>query len=166
MGPRCPKVRWLEDKDPPILQELIRESWHDAYQDIYSPQEIDAVFDGEISFSGDWDNERSDQLGTLVADIGDEVIGVAQLALLKSGDGELVSFYVKPDSQGRGAGRALWSASLAVLRDRNCEMMRVWVLARAEALRFYRRRGCEVFEESTFYVGEHAERAIGLRVVL
>ena len=165
-GLRRPKVRWIEEADLPALQNLFRETWHDAYRDIYLPEEIDAVFDGKLPFSGDWDGERSTQLGTLVADIGGETIGAAHLALLKGGDGELVSFYVRPEHQGRGAGRALWSASLTALRDQGCDGMRVWVLARAKALNFYRHRGCVPFARSKFYVGDHAEPAVGLRVIL
>ena len=166
MGLRRPKVRWIEEADLPALQGLIRQTWHDAYRHIYSPDEIDAVFDGRLPFSGDWDNERSTQLGTLVAEVRGEVVGAARLALLKEGDGELVSFYVRPDHQGRGVGRALWSASLAVLRNHDRDGMRVWVLARAAALHFYRRRGSVTFARGEFRVGDHAEPAIGLRVIL
>ena len=103
-------------------------------------------------------------LGTLVAELGDEPVGIAGLVLLKDGDGELAALYVLPEHQGRGVGQALCEASVAEFKGRGCAGMRVWVLA--GAAHFYERRDCDLVEDGEFRLGVRAEGALGYHLIL
>jgi GNAT superfamily N-acetyltransferase len=141
--------------------EMVRAAWRSAYAHIFSRTEIDGIFDGTLEGQGSWVAARAAPAGTLAARRGGRIIGLAGLGLLRSGDGELAAFYVRPGQQGRGVGSALWERSLAELRLRHCARMEVWTLARANARRFYEARGCVAFAEGSFAVAGHREPAIG-----
>jgi GNAT superfamily N-acetyltransferase len=141
--------------------EVVWAAWRAAYAHIFSRAEIDGIFDGTLEGEGSWVGERAAAAGTLAARRGGRVVGLAGLGLLRSGDGELAAFYVRPEEQGRGVGSLLWERSLAELRVRDCTRMEVWTLARAAACRFYEARGCVAFAQGSFAVAGHREAAIG-----
>ncbi len=141
--------------------ETVRAAWRSAYAHIFSRAEIDGIFDGTLDGQGSWVGARAAPAGTLAARRGGRIIGLAGLGLLRSGDGELAAFYVRPDQQGRGVGLALWGRSLKELGLRGCGRMEVWTLARAGARRFYEARGCAAFADGSFVVAGHREPAVG-----
>ncbi len=141
--------------------EVVWCAWRSAYAHIFSRAEIDGIFDGALEAEGSWVAARAASAGTLAARRGGRVIGLAGLGLLRSGDGELAAFYVRPEEQGRGVGSALWDRSVIELRLHDCARMEVWTLARAPARRFYEARGCVAFGEGSFVVAGHREAAVG-----
>ncbi len=146
--------------------EVIRAAWRSAYSHIFTRAEIDGIFDGTLEGHGSWVTARLAPAGTLAARRGGRLIGLASLGLLRTGDAELAAFYVLPEEQGRGVGRALWDRSIAEFRARSCARMQVWTLARAGACRFYEARGCTSFEEGSFTVAGHREPAVGYALVI
>lgn len=146
--------------------EVVRRGWEVAYRDIFSRAEIQGVFDGSLSLHGDWTARRTTSVGTLVAELEGQVIGIAGLGLMEPGVGELGALYVLPDQQGHGVGRRLWEAAVTALRQRGCTEMEVWTLARAAAWHFYEARGCARMRGGLLRVGEHAEPVIGYRLWL
>jgi ribosomal protein S18 acetylase RimI-like enzyme len=144
---------------------VVRRSWYGAYAGIYSGAEMDAVFAGRVDQHAPWGVRRRASLGTLVAEVDGVVVGIASRALLRDGDGEIVAFYVLPELQRRGVGRALWDACLGDFRDRGCSRMWVWVLEKhAPAVDWYTRRGCVRRDRSEYSIGKHTEPTLGMAV--
>jgi ribosomal protein S18 acetylase RimI-like enzyme len=144
------------------IRVVVRRTWHEAYAAIFSRAEMDAVFGGRIDQGAPWGVRRRWSLPTLVGEVDGAVVGMASRALLSDGDGELVGFYVLPEFQGRGVGRALWDATLEGLRGQGCGRMWVWALERAtQSVDWYRRHGCVEMERDEFSLGPHAEPSIG-----
>jgi GNAT superfamily N-acetyltransferase len=154
-----------EDDDPVIRAEIIHQAWEHAYAHIFSRRELAAVFDGTLEMHGSWTARRTGNAGTLVAQIGAEVIGLVEMALLDGGDGEVAALYVLPRHQRRGAGAALWKAALARFASLHIRHVEVWTMARSAATRFYEASGCTRCAEGEFSIGDHREIAVGYAAV-
>lgn len=146
--------------------EVIREAWKVAYAHIYTPEEIQAVFENRIPQIASWVNYRVERLGTLLADYNGQIVGTSGKARMENGDSELASLYVLPQFQGQGVGQALWQRVLDDFRAQGFKAMQVWTLARAEAVNFYLAQGCYRYAEGTYTIGNHTEPAIGFRINL
>lgn len=157
------RLRWSDPRGDRVARvEVIRRAWHGAYRHIFSPAEIDATFDGVLPMSGGWTSRRSSQLGTVVAELDSQVVGLVGLGELEPAIGEVAALYVLPGWQGRGVGRQLWGCGQELLRRARCDRTEVWALERATACAFYERMGCRRFSTAEFRLGEHAEIAVGL----
>ena len=139
----------------------MRSAWRSAYAHIFSPDEIEGVFDGSLEGEGSWVGARLASAGTLAARRDGSLLGLASLGLLRDGGGELAALFVRPQDQGRGVGTALWEAAIEELRRAGCPRMEVWTLARADARSFYERRGCVAVDTGSFTVGHHVEEVVG-----
>jgi ribosomal protein S18 acetylase RimI-like enzyme len=59
--------------------------------------------------------------------------------------GEIYTIYLRPESQGRGVGSALWQRAIEVLRERGSTEVVVWALnTNSVARKFYEARGCSL----------------------
>ena len=140
---------------------VVRDAWISAYAHIFTRAEIEGIFDGALEAQGSWVSARLAPAGTLAARLDGRLVGVADLGMLRSGDGELAGFYVRPEHQGRGIGTALWERAVAELSGRGCRRMEVWTLARAPARHFYEARGAVAEGQGAFFVAGHREPAVG-----
>lgn len=140
---------------------VVRDAWVSAYGHIFTRAEIDGIFDGAFEAEGSWVPAREAPAGTLVARSGGRLLGLADLGLLRDGQGELAALYVRPEHQGKGIGTALWERSITELQSRGCSRMDIWTLERADAKRFYEARGAIARGAGDFVVGGHREVAIG-----
>jgi ribosomal protein S18 acetylase RimI-like enzyme len=145
---------------------LIEQAWRAAYAHIYTPQEIDGVFDSTISSYGDWVDRRKGHVAHISADSAGEMIGFISLSLLKNDEGEVSALYILPAFQRHGVGQALWDTGCTRLQGLGCPAVWVWTLERVGAVHFYEKQGCLRADEGSYYVGEHHERAIGFRMEL
>ena len=141
--------------------DVIRSAWAGGYAHIFTPSEIDGIFEGTLDGEGSWVSARARSAGTLGARRSGRLVALASLGLLHGGDAELAALYVRPDEQGRGLGTALWHRAIAEFRAAGCPRMQVWTLARSGARAFYEARGCRPFDEGTFTIGAHVEAVIG-----
>lgn len=145
---------------------VVRHAWEDAYSRLFSPEEIAAVFEGRLPMHGNWTTRREAPAGTLVAEVGGEVVGIVSTGRFRDGDGEVAALYVQPGHQGRGVGTRLWEAAVTHLREAGCTRLEVWTLSQGPAMRFYPARGCHRFATGSFRIGEHAEEAAGFELAL
>ena len=83
---------------------VVRDAWISAYAHIFTRAEIEGIFDGALEAQGSWVSARLAPAGTLAARLDGRLVGVADLGMLRSGDGELAGVYVRPEHQGRGVG--------------------------------------------------------------
>lgn len=157
-------VRWSEDAVESLTRAaLIRRAWERAYPGIFEPQEMESVFTGRCALEGSWLARRTRSAGTLVAVDGGVIIGLAGLAWMEEGVGEVAALYVEPDLQHRGIGTQLWDASLEFFAEWQCASVEVWTLARSAACRFYAGRGCAAYAQGWARIRSHVEPAVGYR---
>lgn len=164
-------IRTATREDRHTRWQITHEAWKVAYAHIYTPQEIEDVFDDLLFQRQSWGRNRGELLGHLVAERDGRVIGFVGMALCMHGrgqpqHGEITALYVLPDEQGRGAGRLLWQSGLEALRARDCTAAWVWTLQRASAVDFYRRMGATATAHGVYTIGNHEEPAIGFLIPL
>lgn len=159
-------LRPSREDDRPAIRVVTRHAWEAAYTHIYTPSEINGLFDGSLAQHGSWVRRRRDRAGAFVATVEDRVVGYIGYALLHDGDGEVTNLYLDPAYHGQGIGKALWDKAVAALRELKCQTVWVWVLAKAAALQFYLRQGCIPREVGTYTVGTHGESALGCVLIL
>ncbi len=160
------RVRWDKEEDRPALRQVHRRALKATYSHIFAPDELEGMFSQRLPQSSTGRDNREGLLGVLVAEVEGEVVGFATLARLKDGDSELQAFYVLPEYQGQGVGSALWERSLETLRREGYAGKQIWVLAGADAVAFYERRGCAKIGEGTYTIGDHSERTLRYRIPL
>lgn len=148
------------------MRQVNRLAWERAYQHIYTRDEIQGLFEDELDQHGTWVDRRLERISTLVAEINGEIVGFCGVALLREGDGEIVTLYIHPAHQGKGIGTGLWHAGLGALRDAGAQKAWVWVLAQAEAVPFYEHKGCVLTETGTYTIGDHEEKTHGYTLAL
>jgi len=148
------------------MRAVNRAAWEHAYQHIYTAEEIRGLFDNDVDQAGSWVNRRLERIATLIAEIDDQIVGFCGLAMLKDGDGEIVTLYIHPDFQGKGIGSGLWNAGLDILKEAGCKRIWVWVLAKARAVQFYEEKGAVLTETGTYTVAEHTEKTHGYTISL
>jgi ribosomal protein S18 acetylase RimI-like enzyme len=139
------------------MRAVNRAAWEQAYDHIFTPEEIHALFDNELKQETSWVDRRIERIATLVAEADDKIVGYCGCELLHNGDGEIATLYVLPEYQGHGIGSGLWSAGLGILREAGCRRLWVWVMARARAVEFYEDKGCGLTETGSYRIGNHEE---------
>ncbi len=122
-------------------------SWQHAYAHVF-PAEALMGLTPETGL--DWWTRAVEEpyphMHTLVAEVGGEVVGFAQLGAVREEDvaglGELFAIYVRPEAWGRGAGQALMAETLARLRAEGFPEAILWVIENNPRARlFYERCG-------------------------
>lgn len=161
-------VRTATEADRDAIEDVRRRTWHAAYDHLWGAAVIDQYFAGVIDLRGSPRPEGwAARPWSLVVEHGGTVAGLARAGVLTTRVGELVMLYVAPEHQGRGAGVKLWDEVVRRLRAAGCHELQLWVLSRnTPARRFYERRGCEPFVDSTVYLGARAEPETGYRLPL
>jgi GNAT superfamily N-acetyltransferase len=150
----------MRESERGIRRDLLRQNWLTAYADLFSREEVDALYAGRLELDLSWAGERGEPLGTLVALEEGEITGVATLAPLASGDLEVTHLYVRVDRHRRGVGSALWEATIDVARQRGARLLHVWTLERGPSVGFYESRGCRRGRTGTMTAGAHVEPMI------
>ncbi len=154
-------LRMAQHQDRRARWNVTYAAWRAAYTHIYTPEEIEDVFNGTAIQSGSWVARRTKDLGHLVAEADGKIIGHSGMALLdQPREGEVTALYVMPEFSGQGIGRVLWNAAVEKLRDYGCETFWVWTIERAPAVEFYRHMGGQVVESGWYQVGQRTENAL------
>ena len=148
------------------MRAVNRAAWEHAYDHIYTAEQIRGLFEDGVDQQGTWVERRLERIATLVAEVDERIVGFCGLAVLKDGDGEIVTLYIHPDFQGRGIGTGLWTAGLDILRDAGCPRVWVWVLAQARAVQFYEQKGAALTEIGTYTVADHTETTNGYTITI
>ena len=89
-------------------------------------------------------DEQSGSAQTIVAQRGDEIVGMASWRLAEDGQGELEDLHVVPEAWGTGVGTRLLDAAVDALSSAGAEAAFLWVgEVNARARRFYERERWE-----------------------
>lgn len=148
-------IREATSEDAGDVQQVARESWHAAYDDIVGAERVESVVDSWYDLDGlersiaredgqflvaetpskddgempGGDSEASDRDSEASGGDG-EVVGFAQAVLGEEGEAaELPRIYVHPDRWSEGVGSELLDRIEEWLRERGAERLRLVVLA-------------------------------------
>ncbi len=100
-------IRTANERDLEAIQALLVDTWHDTYDQIYGVEEVDKITSQWHSIDALRQRLSKPQSEFVVADSGETILGIA---FASTADGRMVDLhqlYVNPQSQGRGAGKAL-----------------------------------------------------------
>ena len=153
------EVRRAKPSDAVAIAATHDEAWRGAYQGVIPGPELDKL----INRRGPqwWDSAIRKGSRIAVLAFGDCVAGYANYGRNRARslyyDGEIYELYLRPEFQGLGFGRKLFSAARRDLTQSGLQSLVVWALSDNEsAVEFYRAlggrpvaRSCEKFGDKT-----------------
>jgi ribosomal protein S18 acetylase RimI-like enzyme len=143
-----------------------RRVWHSTYEETWSAEVIDELFDGNVELSADRIQEWVGPWINLVAIVDGEIVGAAGSGVLPDGEGELVSLNVLKAHHGTGVAQQLWDSTVDALRERGCTSMQIWVVAtNSRAIRFYEKQGAIPFAAGKAFLDGVPAEEVGYRFV-
>ncbi|MBA3447820.1 MAG: GNAT family N-acetyltransferase [Pseudaminobacter sp.] len=150
-------IRRAEPRDAAAIAEVHHRAWQGAYAGIIPHRALNAMINRR---GQDWWSKAISRAATvLVVEIGGEVAGYTTVGRNRARElpqqGEIYELYLRPEYQGVGLGRRLFSAARQKLKDHGLSGMVVWALEEnANALSFYAgaggrdvAEGVEVFDQ-------------------
>lgn len=147
-------VRFAARDDAPAIARVHVESWRHAYANLLPADFLARL--SEERRAEQW-RVRVVQDLVLVAEDDTGLLGFTSggppQAPVADYGGELYTLYLRPDAQGRGAGRALVGALAAEMARRGYEDLVLWVLRDNPARGFYERLGGAPVAEQDITIG-------------
>lgn len=138
------EIRRAKAADAAAVAEAHDEAWRAAYQGIIPGVELDKL----ISRRGPvwWDSAIRKGSRISILAFGDKIAGYANYGRNRARsldyDGEIYELYLRPEYQGLGFGRQLFSAARRDLAQSGMKTLVVWALSDNEpAVQFYRALG-------------------------
>ncbi len=146
------EIRQAKPPDAAAVAATHDEAWRAAYQGIIPSVELDKLINRR---GADWWNtaiRKGSRISILV--FGDNVAGYANYgrnrARSLSYDGEIYELYLRPEFQGLGFGRRLFSAVRRDLAQSGMKSLVVWALSDNDmAVEFYRALGGRAIARSS-----------------
>lgn len=137
-------TRWSTPEDGSDLAEVHGAAWRYAYAGIIPGLTLERM----VARRGEgwWRRMHARGAHALVIDCGESVAGYATFGRSRAPGatafGEIYELYLRPEYQGCGLGRRLFSAARGELAGHGLERLLVWALAEnTMACRFYRAMG-------------------------
>jgi ribosomal protein S18 acetylase RimI-like enzyme len=151
------EVRPAKTSDAPAVAATHDEAWRAAYQGIIPGAELERL----INRRGPswWDSAIRKGSRVSVLSFGDRVAGYANYGRNRARslhfDGEIYELYLRPEFQGLGFGRRLFSAARRDLMQSGLKSMVIWALSDNEpAVEFYRALGGRMVARSSERFGD------------
>src|ERR1700684_1753395 len=153
------EIRRAKASDAPAVASAHDEAWRMAYQGIIPGTELEKL----INRRGPswWDSAIRKGSRIALLQFGDNIAGYANYGRNRARsltyDGEIYELYLRPEFQGLGFGRRLFTAARRDLAQSGIKSLVVWALSDNEsAVEFYRAlggrpaaRSCEKFGDRT-----------------
>lgn len=151
------EIRRAKPSDAQSVADTHDEAWRTAYQGIIPGNELDKL----ISRRGPdwWDSAIRKGSRISLLQFGDNIAGYANYGRNRARsltyEGELYELYLRPEYQGLGFGRRLFSAARKDLLQTGLRSMVVWALSDNEpAVEFYRALGGRAVARSSERFGD------------
>jgi ribosomal protein S18 acetylase RimI-like enzyme len=163
------EIRRAEAPDALALASIHNDAWRNAYQGIIPGPELDKLINRRAGKWWDGAIRQGSRISILT--FGDTVAGYANYGRNRARsliyDGEIYELYLRPEFQGLGFGRRLFTAARRDLAQGEIRSLVVWALSDNEsAVEFYRAlggrpvaRSCEKFGEKTLDLVAYAWQA-------
>src|SRR5271168_5290829 len=146
------EIRRAKPHDADAVADAHDEAWRTAYQGIIPGTELDLLISG--CGQAWWDSAI--RKGSRIARLqfGDKIAGYANYGRNRARslhyDGELYELYLRPEFQGLGFGRRLFTAARRDLAQSALKSLIVWALSENEnAVEFYRALGGKAVARSS-----------------
>jgi ribosomal protein S18 acetylase RimI-like enzyme len=151
-------IRKAEPRDADQIADVHMEAWRGAYCGIIPHKTLTSMINRRGAEW--WANAIRRAATVLIVEIGGTIAGYATIGKNRakelSQEGEIYELYLRPEYQGIGLGRRLFSAAKQKLADHGLKGMVVWALEdNANALAFYAgaggrdlAEGVEIFEHT------------------
>ena len=138
------EIRLAEARDAAGLSRTHEASWRGTYAGLIPHKALSRII--ERRNPAWWESAIHNQATILVLQYGGEMGGYATLGRNRTRalgvEGEVYELYLRPEFQGIGYGRRLFSAARMLLRSRGLKGTAVWALEDNEgAVRFYGAEG-------------------------
>jgi ribosomal protein S18 acetylase RimI-like enzyme len=151
------EVRRARPADAMAIAETHDESWRTAYQGIIPGRELDKLINRRGADWWDGSIRKGSRISILA--FGDSVAGYANYGRNRARslqyEGEVYELYLKPEFQGLGFGRRLFTAARRDLVQSGLKSLVVWALADNEpAVEFYRALGGRAVARSSEKFGD------------
>jgi GNAT superfamily N-acetyltransferase len=148
-------IRAATADDVAAIQDVARQSWAAAYEDVLDDEVVNAMLEGGYSEESLSSQISSAESGLFVATADGDVVGYGSAEPTAAGEGE-VSVYVSPDHWGEGVGSALLERAIDHLATQGVERVRDSVLAQNEVGNaFYSERFEQVDQETVEIAGQN-----------
>jgi len=151
------EVRRARPCDAPAIASTHDEAWRGAYQGVIPGKELEKL----INRRGPdwWDSAIRKGSRISILGFGDHVAGYANYGRNRARslyyDGEIYELYLRPEFQGLGFGRKLFSAVRKDLAQSGLHTLVVWALSdNAPAVEFYRALGGKAVARSNERFGD------------
>ena len=151
------EIRRAKASDALAVAETHDESWRAAYQGIIPGRELERL----VTRRGPdwWDSAIRKGSRISVLGFGDKVAGYANYGRNRARslfyDGEIYELYLRPEYQGLGFGRRLFTSARRDLAQNGMKSMVVWALSDNEpAVEFYRSLGGKPVARSSERFGD------------
>jgi ribosomal protein S18 acetylase RimI-like enzyme len=145
-------IRPAEPDDAADVAEVHRASWHHAYTGILPYKTLRSMI--ERRNARWWQRAIRGSTSILVLDVGGTIAGYATLGLNRARslpqEGEIYELYLRPEYQGIGLGKRLFTETRKLLASLGCKGTVVWCLEdNLPGVEFYRGRGGRDIAEGT-----------------
>jgi ribosomal protein S18 acetylase RimI-like enzyme len=151
------EIRRAKPADAPAVAEAHDEAWRTAYQGIIPGRELAKL----INRRGPdwWDSAIRKGSRIALMQFGDRIAGYANYGRNRARslyyDGEIYELYLRPEFQGLGFGRRLFTAARRDLAQSGLKSLVVWALSDNEpAVEFYRALGGRAVARSSERFGD------------
>ena len=153
------EVRRAKPSDAKAIAATHDDAWRTAYQGIIPGPELDKL----INRRGPdwWDSAIRKGSRIALLQFGDKIAGYANYGRNRARslyyDGEIYELYLRPEFQGLGFGRRLFTAARRDLAQSALKSLIVWALSENEnAVEFYRALGGKAVARSSERFGERS----------
>ncbi len=153
------EIRKAKPSDAAAVAETHDEAWRAAYQGVIPGLELDRL----INRRGPewWDSAIRKGSRIAILAFGDKVAGYANYGRNRARslfyDGEIYELYLRPEYQGLGFGRRLFTSARRDLGQSGLKSLVVWALSDNEpAVEFYRTLGGKAVARSSERFGERS----------
>jgi len=151
------EIRRAKPSDAKAVAETHDEAWRAAYQGVIPGLELDKL----INRRGPdwWDSAIRKGSRIAILAFGDKVAGYANYGRNRARslfyDGEIYELYLRPEYQGLGFGRRLFTSARRDLNQSGLKSMVVWALSDNDpAVEFYKNLGGKAVARSSERFGE------------
>jgi ribosomal protein S18 acetylase RimI-like enzyme len=159
------EIRRAKPSDAPAVAETHDEAWRGAYRGVIPGRELDRL----ITRRGPdwWDSAIRKGSRISILAFGDKVAGYANYGRNRARslfyDGEIYELYLRPEYQGLGFGRRLFSSARRDLAQSGLKSLVVWALSDNEpAVEFYRTLGGKAVARSSERFGDRSLEKVAL----